>query len=234
MDATLCAGHQFYAADNGAALNAAIDAISQQITGEFGGVCNDSCYANGCMNAGEICYGGKCVTDPCANVKSTCPPGDYCYTTGNSPGTCVKPCTRPCPTGQLCNTLGNCVADPCAAVTCAQGQACANGQCITDNCTATGCPTGLLCYQGSCVDDPCHYVSTGNASGCPTGLQCIAGTGACVGSLTSGGGPGGAGRNHGGGCELVGGGPAGLFAGGLLLLTAFALRLRRRRSSQGD
>jgi hypothetical protein len=234
MDATLCNGHKFYAADNGAALNAAIDAISQQIAGEFGGVCDDSCYSNGCPNGGEVCFGGKCVPDPCATVKDTCPPGDYCYTTGSTPGTCVKPCANPCPSGQQCNTQGNCVADPCANVTCQAGQACSNGQCVADNCTSMGCPVGLLCYQGSCVDDPCRYVSTGDGTGCPMGTQCVAGTGACVGGLTNGMGMNG-GRPRGKGCELGGGGASReLIAAALLLATAFVLRLRRRRSSQGD
>jgi hypothetical protein len=233
-DATLCNGQQFYAADNGAALNAAIDAISQQIAGEFGGVCDDSCYSNGCMNGGEVCVGGKCVADPCATVKDTCPPGDYCYTTGLTPGTCVKPCANPCPTGQQCNTQGNCVADPCANVTCQSGQACSNGQCVTDNCTTMGCPVGLLCYQGTCIDDPCRYVSTGDATGCPMGTQCVAGTGACVGGLTNGNGMNG-GRPRGKGCEFgAGGASRELIAALALLATAFVLRLRRRRASQGD
>ena len=138
------------------------------------------------------------------------------------------------PSGQQCNTQGNCVADPCANVTCQSGQACSNGQCVADNCTSMGCPVGLLCYQGSCVDDPCRYVSTGDATGCPMGTQCVAGTGACVGGLTNGNGMNG-GRPRGKGCELGGGGASReLIAAALLLATAFVLRLRRRRASQGD
>jgi hypothetical protein len=109
-----CNGRKWYAADSAATLQAALDAIAGQIIGEFqGGLCDDSCYSNGCPNAGEICVKGVCKPDPCAN-HPPCAPGDYCYTDGTSPGTCVKSCSSPCATGEVCGTNGMCQIDPCA------------------------------------------------------------------------------------------------------------------------
>ena len=225
-DPAMCAGHKFYAADSSDTLDAAIDAISQQIAGEFSGTCDDSCYANGCPNAGEICVKGMCKIDPCANVKSTCAPTDYCYTDGNSPGTCVHSCTTACPAGQVCTMQGMCAADPCASVNCGTGTVCKNGSCVTDGCTTKPCGPGGLCFQGSCIDDPCTYIT------CPTGTTCTSGTGACAGSLSSGSGTNN-GTNHTrkGGCDVGTGASSGesALAALLLVLGAVALRLRRRR-----
>jgi hypothetical protein len=220
-----CNGHKYYAADSAQALNDAIDAISQQISGEFGGVCDDSCYSNGCQNAGEICVAGMCKSDPCANV-TTCAPGDYCYTDGNSPGTCVHACPMPCASGEVCTPQGTCQTDPCATISCPQGQVCHAGNCVNDSCNtgmnAKPCDPGLLCLEGSCVDDPCRYVT------CPTSTMCVTGTGACAATLTSGGGTGGGHQRGGKGCDfgLGGSSSAGVIA---LCLLAVALALRARR-----
>lgn len=228
-----CNGRSWYAAENAQSLEAALDAISQQIAGEFGTICDDSCYSNGCPSAGEICVSGECKTDPCANV-TTCAPGDYCYTDGESPGTCVRACPNPCPVGEICSTNGTCVVDPCAnAPACPAGKVCRAGQCVADKCTE-GCDPGLFCYQGECVHNACGHVR------CPDGYDCVGPLGACVartnvggGVGSGGGGPGGgnSGRGRGGGgCAFVPGdlGAPALFAFGLVAL-ALALRARRLR-----
>jgi len=223
---TACNGHSYYVGDSATTLNMAIDAISQQISGEFGGACDDSCYSNGCMNAGDICVNAMCKPDPCLNIGSTCAPGDYCFTDGSSTGTCARACTQPCPAGQVCSLQGQCVTDPCATASCSTGQTCRNGSCVTDTCnqavnpSAMPCPPGQLCYQGQCTDDPCRYVT------CPDGSSCVSGTGACAAS-TGGSGPSG-GRDRGAstGCTFGGGDVASATA---LLLVAVALMLRARR-----
>jgi hypothetical protein len=216
-----CNGHKFYAADSAMALDAAIDAISQQISGEFGTVCDDSCYSNACPNAGQICVAGMCKSDPCANVASTCAPGDYCYTDGNSPGTCVHACSQPCAAGQVCTNQGTCQADPCATASCPTGQVCRGGQCVADSCGAAGCMLiGQTCYEGQCIDDPCRYIT------CPTGTTCVSGTGACALGTGSGSGTTGRGRAA-SGCELEPGARSSLAA--LLLFAAALLLISRRR-----
>ncbi len=228
---TTCNGHKFFAADSAQALNDAIDAISQTIAGEFGGQCDDSCYANGCPNAGDICVGSKCKPDPCSSVASVCAPGDYCYTDGNSAGTCSHACSMPCAAGEVCSAQGMCVPDLCATVSCQTGQVCKAGQCINDACNGgTGskpCDPGLLCYQGSCIDDPCRYVT------CPMGTTCVTGSGACAATLTGGNGMGGTGgRNRGaGGCDFGSGASSTAGLAALLMLAAgLWLRARRRRA----
>jgi hypothetical protein len=212
-----CKGRKFYAAEDGASLNQIIDSIAQAIVGEFTAACDDSCYANGCPNLGEICVKSTCKPDPCANVTN-CAPGDYCYTDGNSPGTCVHACMTACATGETC-TLGHCVADPCA-ITCPMGQACKLGTCVPDKCSAMGCDPGLTCISGSCIDDPCKYVT------CPMGTMCITGTGSCI--------YGGVGTRDGEvparmdtGCSF---GKSPLFALSIPLLLLAAAMLRRRRA----
>jgi MYXO-CTERM domain-containing protein len=224
-----CNGKQYFAADSPASLDAAIKAITETIAGEFsGGQCDDSCYANGCPNAGEICVKGRCKADPCASL-TTCAPGDYCYTDGTSPGTCISACDQVCPAGEVCTPSGKCQTDLCAggAVTCPTGEVCKDGNCVQDACSEKGCDPGYICYQGACIDDPCRYVSTNGKPGCPDGHMCVNGTGACAATLTTGGGMGGMRKM--GGCDFSSNGPSGAaFAGFALLLVAFLLRLRRR------
>jgi hypothetical protein len=218
-----CNGNKWYAADSAATLQAALDAIAGQIIGEFqGGFCDDSCYSNGCPNAGEVCVKGVCKPDPCAN-HPPCAPGDYCYTDGTSPGTCVRSCSAPCANGEVCGTNGMCQPDPCATASCGTGQVCKEGNCVEDKCSMSGCEPGFICHRGACIDDPCRYVK------CPEGHSCVTGTGACA-ALGSSGGPGGN-RNRGGGCEVAPS-SAGWQAWAALALVAIAvtLRLRRNRS----
>jgi hypothetical protein len=169
-----CNGHMFYPAESQAALNTFIESITQQIVGEFGGSCDDSCYANGCPNAGEICVQGKCVADPCASLPM-CAPGDYCLTDGTSPGVCAHACGEPCAQGTTCQ-VGKCQPDPCATASCPDGTVCQEGACVPDKCKTTPCLPGLICVGGECVDDPCRYVKCPDADN----YQCISGTGACV------------------------------------------------------
>jgi hypothetical protein len=223
-----CNGKLYYVADSPASLQAAIDAITSTIAVEFsGGQCDDSCYSNGCPNVGEICVMGKCKADPCASL-TTCAPGDYCYTDGNSPGTCIKACDKICPEGEVCTASGICQQDLCATLSCGTDEACKDGNCVPNKCGAMGCLPGFICFQGSCIDDPCRYVTTNGKPGCPDGHTCVPGTGACAASLTSGGGPGG-GRRGAGGCDFsIGASSATLLAAFALLAFALVLRARRR------
>jgi hypothetical protein len=216
-----CNGQMFYAAESDASLQAAIDSISQQIFGEFGGLCDDSCYANGCPNAGEICVNNACKLDPCLSVRPTCAPGDYCYTDGNSPGTCTPSCPQTCPPGQAC-TLSGCAPDVCAGVVCDSMSECKGGVCAPLTCK--DCPANLFCVDGQCKDDPCRFIV------CPQGATCQTLKGTCV----SGAGDGsGAHRNRqSGGCHFTPGAhPDKMMWLSALLLGAAALVLRRTRRS---
>ncbi len=214
-----CNGQQYYSAESDASLQAAIDSIVGQIVGEFGGLCDDSCYANGCPNAGEICVQGKCKADPCASLRQTCAASDYCFTDGNSPGSCTPTCPASCPTGQTCG-LNGCATDPCAGITCDASQFCKNGTCVASSCKT--CDANLFCIDGVCKDDPCRYVQ------CPTGSKCTSQKGTCV-QTTSDGNGSGHGRN-GGGCHFASGEHADqavLLIGALLLLAVVLVRGRR-------
>ncbi len=170
---TACGSKHFFAAESDTALDAAIDAISQTIIGEIGGQCDDSCYANACPTAGNVCVQGKCAANPCAGV--TCPDGQYCYTDGMTPGACIPACANQCPTGQTCES-GICKVDPCATASCVMGQVCVNGGCVTDPCGALSCDSHYICKDGQCIDDPCLYVT------CPMNTLCQPGTGQCHGN----------------------------------------------------
>jgi|GEM_PF-5373448 len=211
---TTCGTNKYYAADSAASLNDAITTITGQITGEFGGTCDDSCYTNGCSSfgAGFVCVKSMCKSDPCATVRSTCAPGDYCYTDGNSPGICVHPCTKICGAGEVCT-----LQDSCAKASAVQ-------------CSPT-CQSGQVCINGVCADDPCNYVTQPDGThGCPSGQTCQSGTGVCLGNGAGGGGGRGGGRNAGCSCDLTetrtNQGVAGLLLLGLCGLMIF--RLRRR------
>ncbi len=216
-----CNGQAYYAAEDAAGLQAAIDSISSQIVGEFGGVCDDSCYSNGCPNAGEVCVAGACKPDPCAAVRSTCAPTDYCYTDGTSPGTCTPICPMTCAPGESCTTNG-CALDPCASVSCDTASFCKGGTCVPSTCK--DCAAGQICLDGACKDDACRYVQ------CPTGAMCNSPRGTC--SFTGTSGTGGKRDRSSTGCHFA---PGERADGTVLLLGAFALAFvalqRRRRAS---
>jgi hypothetical protein len=215
-----CNGQMFYAAGSDASLQAAIDSISEQIFGEFGGLCDDSCYANGCPNAGQICVNDQCQLDPCLSVRNTCAPGDYCYTDGNSPGTCTPACPETCPPGQAC-TLTGCAPDLCAGIVCDSMLQCKDGVCAPTTCK--DCPANLFCIDGQCKDDPCRFIV------CPQGATCQTLKGTCVGSAAGAG----TDRNHKSGCHFAPGAhPDPMIWLSGLLLGAGVLVLRRLRRSR--
>jgi MYXO-CTERM domain-containing protein len=195
----------WYNANSPQSLDAAIDAITNAIvSGEFGGgMCDDSCVTQGC-DAGKICKDLKCVDDPCANLRSTCPADSYCWTDGTSGG-CRPACAVACdPNTQYCSQDGS--------------------RCIDRQpCNMTCSVPGQVCFEGRCITDPCLWTQ------CPAGLTCASGAGTCSGNLTGGGGRGGRSR---GGCDVspsATDGGLGLAALGLLGL-ALALRSRRSRA----
>jgi hypothetical protein len=175
----------YYPADNEQTLVASLDAILRTVTsgGDAGGggsaLCDDSCYANGCPTAGQICAGGTCKANPCANI--TCPAGEYCQSDGSN-ASCAPTCVTPCEVGQRC-ILGKCQADPCGSP-CSAGAKCdaASGQCVTDPaCSGVLCKNHQGCFGGVCKDDPCYFIT------CPDQLECVAFEGTCqpIGGLPS-------------------------------------------------
>jgi LPXTG-motif cell wall-anchored protein len=217
----------YYTADSSMTLTAALNAITNTISGEFGGMCDDSCYSGGCPNGGEICVNAKCVPNPCAGVN-TCAPSDYCYSDGVSPGTCVKSCPQ-CGVGQTCDkNTGMCVQDVCPSCL-AQGKGCVNNACVAQQCDNSGnknCKSGVPCINGVCIDDPCRWIT------CPSGATCQPG-GLCAASSAGGGGGGPRSR---GGCEvaqpsLTSSAPA-LLAGFALLGLAGLVVARRRQKER--
>jgi MYXO-CTERM domain-containing protein len=172
---------KYYKADSADELNTALSEIIKVVSGGgdvgMGGVCDDTCYSNGCQTPGDICVGGDCKAHPCAGV--VCPKDSYCYTDGSSAGVCVKACTKQCPRGTRCN-MGSCANDPCPNA-CPAGTVCdANAKrCVTDPLCSTpmppdqACKGTSACRAGKCVDDPCRFIS------CPSGTRCIPWEGTC-------------------------------------------------------
>jgi Notch-like protein len=140
---------------------------------------NGACVTNPCQGvtcgAGQYCSGGMCFGS-CADV--VCPTGQRC-----AMGTCqADPCHMPCPFGKACNdNTGQCIDNPCAFVTCPQGQFCDEhdgGMCKDDPCVGTTCPNpGEVCKGGTCYDPASflpdagmeEHVSTGGGGGCNAG-----------------------------------------------------------------
>lgn len=171
---------KYYKADNAADLSKALEGIIEVVMGGgdvgMGGLCDDTCYSNGCKIAGDICVGGECNPNPCAGVM--CPKDSYCYTDGKSTGVCVRACTKPCPKGTRCN-MGACAADPCPYA-CPAGTVCnANAKrCEVDPLCGMMAPDEKCrgtsaCRAGVCVDDPCRYLT------CPKGTRCVPWEGTC-------------------------------------------------------
>ncbi|HET6279990.1 MAG TPA: hypothetical protein VFH73_03460, partial [Polyangia bacterium] len=182
------------------------------------------CGAGVACPAGEVCFGGTCQSDPCAQPGGTaCGDGKACR------ALCVPvvdPCAGvTCPGGQTC-VEGSCVPGcfhiPCAGVICAAGQHCdgSSGKCVTTNacsgtcaagnachrtcvavapvanpCATVICPAGQVCAGGRCVSDPCAGVV------CAAGSACNGGT--CVDSCACSAGCGSNGRCIEGKCSCT-------------------------------
>jgi hypothetical protein len=172
--------NKFYKADSAEDLNKALASIIEIITGGgdvgMGGLCDDTCYSNGCPNPGDICVRGECKQNPCADF--TCAPGSYCYTDGLTAPNCVKACTKSCPAGTRCY-MGGCSPDPCNYA-CPAGLVCdANlRRCVKDPLCGEmpideQCRGTSACKAGQCVDDPCRYIR------CPANTRCVGWEGTC-------------------------------------------------------
>lgn len=171
---------KFYKADSAEDLNKALSSIIEIITGGgdvgTGGLCDDTCYSNGCPTPGDICVRGECRPSPCAGLS--CPAGSYCYTDGTSEGTCARPCLKSCPTGSRCN-MGTCISDPCSYA-CPAGLVCDASlrRCVKDPLCGEmpvdeQCRGTSSCRAGQCVDDPCRYIR------CPANTRCVGWEGTC-------------------------------------------------------
>ena len=167
---------KFFGASDVATLDAALGRIMGSVlTDPVGVTCDDSCVKNGCPEAGQVCLHGRCAADPCLALG--CRSGEYCYSTGSA-AKCVAACDKSCPTGSRCS-LGVCVHEACAEA-CAPGSKCdattgAGGTCVTDPaCAAVKCADGQACVSGTCHEDPCRFTT------CPSGLSCVAFDGSCV------------------------------------------------------
>ncbi|MCB9849111.1 MAG: hypothetical protein H6817_00230 [Phycisphaerales bacterium] len=95
--------------------------------------------------------------------------------------TAVDPCADvTCDQGESC-VEGECVADdPCADIVCTTGFSCVDGACVADDpCEGVTCDEGESCVDGACVaDDPCEGVT------CDEGESCV--DGECVADMTGG------------------------------------------------
>ncbi|MBI5515091.1 MAG: hypothetical protein HY909_15045 [Deltaproteobacteria bacterium] len=111
---------------------------------------------------GLSCINGLCAS---ACVESACGAGFTCVTPdGGSRAYCVPdPCAGvTCPDGQVCGPRG--CQDPCMGARCPPGQVCRGGACV-DPCAGLLCPTRQHCEAGRCVPDcPCIP--------CPAGTMC--------------------------------------------------------------
>ena len=172
---------KYYKADNAADLNTALSNILEIITGGgdvgMGGLCDDTCYSNGCPTPGDLCVKGVCKANPCAGVSCGAK-NSYCSSDGSNSGICVSACTKACPKGTRCN-MGTCAPDPCPYY-CGAGLVCDTTQkrCVPDPLCQNlppekQCKGTSRCRAGECVDDPCRWTR------CPTGTRCVAWEGSC-------------------------------------------------------
>jgi hypothetical protein len=125
-----------------------------------------------CANAANFCKDGLCISDRC--LSATCAPDTACRP---SDGKCVKPCAGvSCANDEYCAD-GECVKDPCASngQSCPSGQICDHSstspQCIPDPCVQSACRHGRICDRGHCIDDPCGRMTCPD----PTTQRCEAG-----------------------------------------------------------
>lgn len=164
-----------------------ITATGDTCDGACGGTPNGTCFCDAsCLTLGDCCSDacltcGQCTCD--ADCGTALCGDDGC---GGSCGTCQS--------GMRCEA-GECVADPCADVTCATCEACVEGACVAlpelaacddglrctvdDQCVAGACAgsalvcdDGNLCTMDACqeVDGLCGFVPTEGC--CTTALDC--------------------------------------------------------------
>ncbi|MBN8609938.1 MAG: hypothetical protein J0L92_05110 [Deltaproteobacteria bacterium] len=112
--------------------------------------------AEGCAD-GTSCVGGECIAG--------CYPGALCDTGCGAEGVCstsVRACVPRaddtacggCDVGTVCADLCRArtsVSDPCASVTCAEGEHCVSGRCASNPCAGVTCAEGESCSNGDCV-----------------------------------------------------------------------------------
>jgi MYXO-CTERM domain-containing protein len=127
-----------------------------------------------------VCYNANC--DPiCQMGEFPCPGG---YTSVMYMGQCIcvadKNCMPACTNGQVCDTQTGMCVDPCAKVTCPNGEKCEGGSCY--GCEKFGCGNCQRCDKAShmCVADKCCNVN------CTEGQYCDPSTGMCIATCANG------------------------------------------------
>jgi MYXO-CTERM domain-containing protein len=133
---------------------------------QLGECVGNNCYEAGCPEDNQICLGGRCQLDPCA--ETDCEPSQFCRVTAGDPprAACIDSCAQvACGFGQIC-VNGACEADGCHGVQCRDGDLCEAGACVPNECIGIVCGDGRICRGGQCFDDPCHAVD------CPDGERC--------------------------------------------------------------
>ncbi len=138
---------------------------------------NVACAANETCVAGT-CIGG-CLPTPCYPDRYAGGSDQVCVTEGGnasnqwSSNSSRSPFAAPngnCP-GLLLATRLCIPVDPCANVTCANGQRCEAGVCVVDRCAGVNCSAQERCRNGVCID-----TCAGCAMTCASGFRCVLGT----------------------------------------------------------
>ena len=125
-----------------------------------------------CTTSG-FCKDGSCIPDKC--LTTTCQQGTFCRP---SDGKCIQPCAGlTCQQGEFCKD-GTCIKDPCAANPCAADQVCdssdpKNPTCKKNPCGAQSCRHARVCSEGKCIDDPCVGIQCPSAAARCVAGQCI-------------------------------------------------------------
>ena len=156
-----------------------------------GGSCGTCGAGTACDGSGRCacaaqCAGRMCGPDGCGGSCGTCNGMLLCNSvTGRCSATCTPSCTgrmcgddgcggscgAACPSGQACNTAGQCVCAP----------SCTGKTCGDDGCGGTcgTCPTSSSCNAGSCTwpmkaygaDVHPLFTSCGTGMGCHSGVR---------------------------------------------------------------
>jgi MYXO-CTERM domain-containing protein len=128
-------------------------------TGWAKGTCREeNCYLFGC-DAGEVCLGGLCRTDPC--VDSPCADDEVC-----EPDTDYE--------GYVCT-------ESCAGVRCEAEERCVEGRCVSSECDPA-CADDEVCRSNADGDFECGSSLCEERDGVPTcsdGSYCDPVTGSC-------------------------------------------------------